>query len=87
MQQSLWGYPIYSGVAYKLQIRGGRLVATPIAGHFGRLQVHPQIMTYASAAFQQLWGALIREKEQLDKMQSVRIDKGSITFVSKGAAP
>jgi hypothetical protein len=86
MQQSLWGYPVYSGVAYKLQIRGGRLVATTIGGHFGRLQVHPEIMTYASAAFQQLWGALTREKEQLDKMQSVRIDKGSITFVSKGAA-
>ena len=48
--------------------------------------MHPEIMTYASAAFRQLWGALTREKEQLDKMQSVRIDKGSISFVSKGAA-
>ena len=42
-------------------------------------------MEYAGAAFNKLWGAMTREKEQLDKMASVRIDKGAITFITKGA--
>jgi hypothetical protein len=85
LEQSVGGYPIYSGVAYKLQIKGGRLVATTVGGNFGRLQVHPMLMEYASAAFSKLWAAMTREKEQLDKMASVHIDKGVITFVTKGA--
>jgi hypothetical protein len=84
MQQSLWGFPVYSSVGYKLQIKGGRLVATTIDGSFGRLKIHPELMQYASASFRQLWGALTREKEQLDKMQGVRIEKGRIIFWTKG---
>jgi hypothetical protein len=85
LEQSVAGYPIYSGIAYKLQIRGDRLVATNVGGNFGRLKVHPALMEYAGAAFNKLWGAMTREKQQLDKMASVRIDKGAITFVTKGA--
>jgi hypothetical protein len=85
IEQTLGGYPIYSGVGYKLQIKGNRLAATNVGGNFGRLQVHPALMEYASAAFNKLWGAMTREKEQLDKMASVRVDKGTITFVTKGA--
>ena len=60
-------------------------MATTVGGNFGRLQVHPMLMEYASAAFSKLWAAMTREKEQLDKMASVHIDKGVITFVTKGA--
>ena len=87
IEQSLGGYPIYSGVGYKLQIRGDKLVATTVGGNFGRLKVHPVLMEYAGAAFNKLWAAMSREKQQLDKMASVRIDKGLITFVTKGATP
>lgn len=84
MQQSLWGFPVYTGIGQKLQIKGGRLVATPVAGNLGRLKIHPAIMEYASVAFRQLWGAFTREKEQLDKMREVRIEKDRIIFVSTG---
>jgi len=84
MVQSLWGYPIYSTVGHKLEIKGGRLVAETNDGSFGRLKIHPRLMKYASASFRQLWGALTREKEQLDKMQLVRIDKERIIFVTQG---
>ncbi|MGA3171917.1 MAG: zinc ribbon domain-containing protein [Chthoniobacteraceae bacterium] len=81
-QESAFGYPVYAGTAYKLTIAGGRLVATNVGGSVGRMPVHPMIMEYCGFAFQQLWDALSRERELLDKMQSVSVQPGVFTFVT-----
>ena len=85
MQQNVWGWPVYSGVAYRLDVQDGKFIATNVGGNFGRLSVHPLLMQYADAAFRKLWGALKRERQQMDKMQRVVVDKGRITLVTKGA--
>ncbi len=85
MQQNLWGWPIYSGAAYRLDVKEGKFIATNVGGNFGRLSLHPVLMQYADAAFRKLWGALKRERQQMDKMQRVVVDKGRITLVTKGA--
>lgn len=86
MEQSLWGFPLYTGSSYKLAISEGKLVATNMGGSFGRLSVTPQIMEYAEIALKKLWGALKREREQMDKLRDVRIAKGQITLVTRGTA-
>lgn len=86
MQQSLWGYHIYSGVAHSLSVRNGQLVTKNVGGNFGRLPVHPAIMEYADFAFKKLWAALHREQEQMERMQAIRVNKGSITLVTKPAS-
>ncbi len=85
-EQSLWGYPVFSGMKFKLAVEGGKLKATCTGGNFGRMNVPPVAMQYADFAFQKLWVALQRDRDQMDKMQSVKVDKGSITLVTKGAA-
>jgi hypothetical protein len=82
-EESAWGYPVYAGASYKLSIAGGKLVATNVGGNVGRLPVHPMIMEYCGFAFDQLWAALAREKALLDNMQSVTVQPGGFTFVTK----
>ena len=85
-EQSLWGYPLYSGMMFKLGVENGQFGAKCVGGNFGRLAVHPAIMKYADFAFQKLWVALKREREQMDKMQKVVVEKGRIQLVTKGVA-
>ena len=83
MQQSLWGYPFYSGIAYKVEVKDGQMVSEQIGGNFGRLAVHPALMRYADFAFQKLWAALKREQEQLNRMQTIVLQKGQVVVVTK----
>jgi hypothetical protein len=84
-QQALLGYPVYSGVDYRLTVVDGKFTPILVGGNFGRLPVHLQVMQYLDFAFQKLWTALKREHEQVEKMQNVQIGQGNIIFVTKGA--
>jgi len=84
-EQSLWGYPIHSGMMFRIGVVEGKFRADCVGGNFGRLRVHPWIMTYAGLSFQKLWTAFQRDREQMDKMASVRVEKERILFVTKGA--
>ena len=61
-EQSLWGYPVYSGMQFKLGVVGGKLGAECVGGNFGRLKVHPMIMKYADFAFQKLCPGFISNR-------------------------
>jgi len=82
-EQSVFDYPVYGCIYYNLTIKDKKLVATCQGGHLGRLMIHPKIMMYADVLFQQLWGALSREKKLLDQFQSIEVHKGHIDLVSK----
>lgn len=84
-QQSLWGYPVYSGVDYRLTVVDGKFTPIMLGGNFGRLPVHVEAMKYLDFAFQKLWVALKREHDQVEKMQNVQVSQGQILFVTKGA--
>ena len=85
-EQSLFGLPVYSGVLYRLEVKDGKFTPTILGGNFGRLAVHPLAMQYLDFFFQKLWGALSNERKQMDKMQTVIVQKGTITLVTKGGA-
>jgi hypothetical protein len=82
-QESAFGYPIYAAASYKLSVAGNKLVSTNVGGNLGRLPVHPMIMAYCGFAFQQLWDSLQRERDLLDRMQSVTVRPGVFSFVTK----
>jgi len=46
--------------------------------------MHPQLMRHLGVAFQPLWKALKREKDQVESMQRVEAMKGSVILVTKG---
>ncbi len=85
-ENSAWGYLVYSGVEYRLEVKDGKFISTVVGGNFGRLRVDPQLMQYADYAFQSLWGALQRERKQMDKMMSIKVEEKRIDLVTKGAA-
>lgn len=86
-EQSLFGLPLYSGVLYRLEVKDAKFTPTILGGNFGRLAVHPAIMQHLDFFFQKLWAAFKKEREQMDKLQMVILQKGTITLVSKGSAP
>ena len=86
LEQALMGYPIFSGVDYRLTVVGGKFTPVLVGGNLGRLPVPLVAMQYADFAFQKLWPALKREREQVEKMQSVQVTQGNIVLVTKGAA-
>ena len=83
-EQALFGMPFYSGVLYRLEVKDGKFTPVIAGGNFGRLAVHPFAMQYLDFFFQKLWGLLPNERKQMDKMQTVVLQKGTITLVSKG---
>ena len=85
-EQSLFGLLVYSGVLYRLEVRDGKFTPTIVGGNFGRLAVHPFAMQYLDFFFQKLWSALPNERKQMDRMQRVEVQKGTITLLSKGGA-
>jgi hypothetical protein len=86
VEQSLFGFQIYSGVDYQLTVAGGKFTPALVGGNLGRLPVHPELMKYSDFAFQKLWTALKREHDQMERMQSITIGKGVIVLVTKGAS-
>jgi len=84
-QQALWGYPIYSGVDYQLQIGDGKLRPTLLGGNLGRLPIHPAVMPYLDVLFRKLWTALPRERAQMDRMQAIDVRSGQIILVTRPA--
>ena len=84
VEQSLFGFPLYSGARYNIGVKDGKFYADNKGGNFGRIAVDPFIMKYAVAAFQPLWKSLKRESDQIQGMEKVLMDKGRIGFLTKG---
>lgn len=84
--QTLWKYPLFTSIDYRVAVEEGKFVAEQKGGRYGRLAIHPTLMTYASAAFDKLWSALKREHDQMKRMQSVTVEKGRVILVTKPAA-
>ena len=84
LQQSVAGYPLYSGARYQIGVRDGKFFCRNVGGNFGRIAVHPELMRHLGIAFQPLWKALKRENDQVQSMQRVEPMKGSIVLMTKG---
>ncbi|MEI9892713.1 MAG: zinc ribbon domain-containing protein [Chthoniobacter sp.] len=83
-EQSTFGYPTFSRIDYKLEVKDGKFIPTIVGGAFGKLAIDPQLMQYADYAFGTLFDSLAREHKQMDKMLSVSVQQGRIDLVTKG---
>ena len=86
LQQSVAGYPLYSGARYQIGVKDGKFFSRNFGGNFGRIAVHPELMRHLGIAFQPLWKALKRENDQMQSMHRVEAMKGSVILVTKGRA-
>ena len=83
---SVWGFPVYVGVEYFVEVKDGKFAATIIGGNFGRLQVDPQLMKYVESSIGGPGPALGPERKQMDQMLSVKVEDKRIDLVTKGTA-
>jgi len=86
-EQSAFGYPLFSRIDYKLEVKEGKFTPTIVGGAFGRISIDPQAMQYADYAFGTLWTSLERDHKQMNKMQRVVVSEGRIDLVTKGDVP
>lgn len=88
MQQSIWGLPLHSGIGFRPEYKDGVLSPVLVSGNIGRLPVHPAVMPYVSyafPAFRKLRDGMKREYEYLKELRDIRVEKGRVTLVSRGA--
>jgi hypothetical protein len=83
-ENSIFGYPIYAEVDFRVEIKDGKFSTPIIGGNLGLLSIDPRIMQYSDILFQGSWDALKRERGQMDRMARVDVKKGEITLVTKG---
>lgn len=81
-ERSIFGYPVYSQAAYRIDINAGKIVARNNGGWIGRLPIHPSLMPYTNVIFSDVWSALDRERRLVSKMKSVEFHDGTVTFTS-----
>jgi len=84
VQQSLLGFPLYSGTRYSIGMKDGKFFAENKGGNIGRISIDPALMKYAAVAFQPMWKTLKRESNQVRGMQNIVLEKGQIRLVTKG---
>lgn len=83
-EYSVWGYPIFTDIYFRVEFKEGKFTTPIAAGNFGRLQIDPRLMEYGEMIFQSTWDSLKRERAQMDRMSAVDIKKGQITLITKG---
>jgi hypothetical protein len=81
-QRSFFGYSIYSQIAFRVDLSGGKISAVNNGGWIGRLPIHPALMRYADVIFADVWSALDRERKLLSKMSAVSFHDGGVTITS-----
>jgi hypothetical protein len=81
-ERSVFGYPIYSQAAYRVDINAGKIVATNKGGWIGRLPIHPVLWRFVSVIFADVWPALDRERKLVSKMTAVEFHDGTVTVTS-----
>jgi hypothetical protein len=79
-ERSIFGYPIYSQISYRVDASGNKINAVTTGGWVGRMPIHPSLMRYGDIIFKDLWFALDRERKMVAKMNSVAIHDGSVTL-------
>ena len=84
LQQSLFGFSLYSGARYHIGVKDGKFFAINEGGNFGRVGIHPLLMRFATSAFNPLFHALKKESDQIQSMEQVIVDKGRIGMKTKG---
>jgi hypothetical protein len=85
-EYDVWGYPMYAGVEYSLEVKDGKFTATPVGGNLGRLSLHPELMKYVEPAFAGLHSSVASERKQMDQIAIVKVEDKRIDLATKGAA-
>ncbi len=78
--RSIFGYSLYTGGKFAVQLQSGKLNATPVGGAIGRLPVHPALMRYAGFLFGDVVSAMDRERKLLARVGGMEMRDKEVVF-------
>lgn len=85
LQQSLFGWSLYFGGAYRIESKSGKTEAVCVGGNVGRLNLSPGVMKYCGFVLKKLWAALDQERQLLGQLKSIETHPKRAILISKGA--
>lgn len=83
-QMSLFGFSMYAGGTYTLDLKSGKLDHSCLGGRLGRLQIPGAVMQFLDGALSPLWKLLDRDRRIIQQMQTVIFHKGAVEFQTRG---
>jgi hypothetical protein len=73
IERSIFGYSIFTSGDYDVQVKDGKVRATPKSAAIGRMPIHPSVLLYAGFLFIDAVAAMDREHKLLNKVGSIQM--------------
>lgn len=86
MERSIFGYSIFTSADYDVQVKDGKITATPKSAAIGRMPIHPSALPYAGFLFSDAVAAMDREHKLLNKVGSIQLHDKMVEVVNKTGA-
>jgi len=86
MERSIFGYSIFTSGDYDVQVKDGKITATPKSAAIGRMPIHPSALPYAGFLFSDAVAAMDREHKLLNKAGSIQLHDKMVEISSAAAA-
>jgi hypothetical protein len=86
MERSIFGYSIFTSGDYDVQVKDGKITATPKSAAIGRMPIHPSALPYAGFLFNDAVAAMDREHKLLNKIGSIQLHDKMVEVANKTVA-
>jgi hypothetical protein len=83
MERSIFGYSIFTSADYDVQVKDGKITATPKSAAIGRMPIHPSALPYAGFLFSDAVAAMDREHKLLNKVGSIQLHDKMVEVTNK----
>lgn len=83
VERSLFGFSVYTTTSYRVTLQNGTLTVKNQGGGIGRLAIPSAVMQYGGILFQDVWGALDRDKKLVAKMGSIEFHPQQVVLTPK----
>jgi hypothetical protein len=83
MERSIFGYSIFTSGNYDVQVKDGKITATPKSAAIGRMPIHPSALPYAGFLFSDAVAAMDREHKLLNKIGSIQLHDKMVEVANK----
>ncbi|HKR52993.1 MAG TPA: zinc ribbon domain-containing protein [Chthoniobacterales bacterium] len=83
IERSIFGYSIFTSADYDVQVKDGKITATPKSAAIGRMPIHPSALPYAGFLFSDAVAAMDREHKLLNKVGSIQLHDKMVEVANK----
>ena len=86
LERSIFGYSIFTSGDYDVQIKDGKITATPKGAAIGHVPIHPSVLPYSTFLFSDAIAVMDREHKLLNKVGSIQLHDKMVEVSSAAAA-